>query len=58
MRNSLALISDIGSIFGAKVSNEIKTDFTANLVNILGKFSGNPENQSIIDYAKKVFSKF
>lgn len=54
MRNALAFVADVGLIFKDRAAQFVKSDLTANLIEILSKFLNNPDNAAILDYAKKV----
>jgi hypothetical protein len=56
MRNALALVSDIGFIYGNRVSQYVKSQLTYRLIEVIEKFTNNPENQHMVVYAKKVYS--
>ena len=53
IRNALALVSDVGFIYGNRVSQYVKSDLTVKLIGVLEKFP-NPENQNMVVYARKV----
>jgi len=57
MRNALAFVADVGLIFKDKAAQYVKSELTANLVDILSKFVNNPDNAAILDYAKKVINQ-
>jgi hypothetical protein len=54
MRNALALIADIGFLFGKEAAVHVKSQITYDLMKVVGKFQKNQENQSIVEYALKV----
>jgi len=56
MKNALALIADLGFLYGTPVHNAVKSNLTFDLIKVLLK-KPNPDNLSIIDYAKKVLSQ-
>jgi importin subunit beta-1 len=57
MRNALAFVADVGLIFKDRAAQFVKSDLTANLIDILSKFLNNPDNAAILDYAKKVINQ-
>ena len=54
MRNSLAFVADVVSIFRKQVVQFIDPALVKNLTEVLANFSNNQENQAILEYAKKV----
>jgi len=57
MRSALAFVADVGLIFKEKSIPYVRTQFTKDLVTILENFANNPENSSILNYAKQVLSQ-
>jgi len=57
IRNALALVSDVGFIYGNRVSQYVKSDLTVKLIGVLEKFPNNPENQNMVVYARKILQQ-
>lgn len=57
IKNSLALLADLGYMFKSDVKQYVKSNLTADLIQILSKFQSNQDYQQIINYAKTIISK-
>ena len=54
MRDSLALIADVVLVFKKQVNEFIDPALVKNLTEALANFADDEENQSILEYARKV----